>query len=447
MLSSTSSVPETAATMMTHKIPPIFNPTEEDNKFEAENADFLGIASAPAVAKTTPNTNKPNDDKVNAKQQHLGRHKDMKTDSSLDLTAMVPAADDDPSGVTQMVSILNKRIQDLDDLMKSQVLKQHSILLRQVTGLRKLDSGLQHLENQISKLKEGILSLQTKLRIPYEQVILYDTQIKNLYSAIQLVRSITKYMQLAKRLSHQIPDTASTSKSPQLKPDPNKTNSNKKGTSGGSVTKTGPLPSAAATTSNIDYILAALTLRDINQLTTQYSLQSGIDIIEKIQPEILEKQTRTENEAKRLLDQGISRGNQTDIANSLQIIYNLGQLSTKISKYITEKIQKQETMICQLLDPNNIQSFVQQHNAKAVKIDGSDMTGITAVFWNRLDAILSSISENGMEINLIERVLRRKKIIMATNTTNTISSIGGNGTKTTLKLSDYCYYIHGLYNR
>ncbi|KAJ1675185.1 hypothetical protein EV182_001762, partial [Spiromyces aspiralis] len=325
------------------------------------------------------------------------------SDSAADPAVEENKGDEESVDVAQMVTILNKRIDALNDLMNKQVLEQHGVLLRQVTGLRRLDGGLQALERQVARLRASMETLQSKLRIPYEQIVMYDMQIRNLRAATGLVRAVAKFLQLLRRLNTQIPDSppersASAARSSETRP--NSANSDCQ---------------ARRKRTHIDYTLAALTLHDLDALLRTHDLR-GIKIVEPTLDVIASKRRMAEEEAHRLLAYGMSRDNQTEVANALQIFFNLDMMTEVVTTHIKSRIHQQEKIIHQQLDPKGIQEFVQQHNARATKVDGSDRTGVTAVFWERLGTVLNSVLDFGMEIDILERVLRRKRTVVSAGT-------------------------------
>ncbi|KAJ1963505.1 hypothetical protein GGI12_002014 [Dipsacomyces acuminosporus] len=291
-------------------------------------------------------------------------------------------ADDNPSKtlaqtdeITQVISTLSARIDNLDALMKQKILTSHEELLSQVIRIKVVDSTLGQIEEQVREIKSYMHGLRAKIRIPYEQAVMYTNQLTNLQKTIKYVRSISKFIQLVRRLLIQIPDSSIGDES-KVKP---------------------------------DFPLAALTLLDIERLVNGNDLL-GIKIVDDALDSIVDKRRAlTTKEAERLLDSGMKRQNQSDIASGLQIMFNLGALANTIANKVHQYTLDWAEFVAGKLDPKGIHSIIREHNSKSTNIDGSDMIGITSVVWSTLESIVNELLAKGLELRTLERVLARKR--------------------------------------
>ncbi|KAJ2343740.1 hypothetical protein GGH92_004786, partial [Coemansia sp. RSA 2673] len=111
-------------------------------------------------------------------------------------------------GITQLMGTLASRADSLESLLKHTILRSHEELLQQVISVRAVDSSLGLIEDQVREIKSYMHGLRTKVRVPYEQALMYTRQAANLQAATACVRGTSKFIQLVRRLRAQIPDAA-----------------------------------------------------------------------------------------------------------------------------------------------------------------------------------------------------------------------------------------------
>ncbi|KAI8320903.1 hypothetical protein GQ54DRAFT_199427 [Martensiomyces pterosporus] len=301
--------------------------------------------------------------------------------------------------VAQIMSTLASRADSLDSLMKHKILSSHEELLRQVIGVKAVDSTLGQIEEQVREVKSYMHGLRAKIRVPYEQALMYTNQSTNLQTAIKYVRSTSKFIQLVRRLKMQIPDSALEQVSPSPSVGSDEASAGKE-TPDGQQARGGPKP---------DFPLAALTLLDIEKLVGGGDL-SGIGIVDDALLKVVARRRElTIKEAERILDAGMKRQNQSDIASGLQIMFNLGTLAATVASKVRQYTIDWSIYVTGKLDPKNIHAYVREHNAKATNIDGSDMIGITTVVWSTLESMVDELLGRGLELRTLERVLARKR--------------------------------------
>ncbi|KAJ2396490.1 Conserved oligomeric Golgi complex subunit, partial [Coemansia sp. RSA 2531] len=191
-------------------------------------------------------------------------------------------------GITQLMGTLASRADSLESLLKHTILRSHEELLQQVISVRAVDSSLGLIEDQVREIKSYMHGLRTKVRVPYEQALMYTRQAANLQAATACVRGTSKFIQLVRRLRTQIPDAA---------------------LDGGG---------------RADFALAALTLLDIEKLVGGSAL-GGVRLVDQALADVVAvRRALTTVEAERLVGGGMQRAHQSDIGAGLQILFNLG---------------------------------------------------------------------------------------------------------------------------
>ncbi|KAJ2109750.1 Conserved oligomeric Golgi complex subunit [Coemansia sp. S142-1] len=279
-------------------------------------------------------------------------------------------------GITQLMGTLASRADSLESLLKHTILRSHEELLQQVISVRAVDSSLGLIEDQVREIKAYMHGLRTKVRVPYEQALMYTRQAANLQAATACVRGTSKFIQLVRRLRAQIPDAA---------------------LDGGG---------------RADFALAALTLLDIEKLVGGSAL-GGVRLVDQALADVVAvRRALTTAEAERLVGGGMQRAHQSDIGAGLQILFNLGTLPGVVAATVRRHTVEWAGHVAGRLDPKAVHAQVREHNAQATAGDGSDMTGVTAVLWARLEALVDDLASRGMELRALERVLARKRDVL-----------------------------------
>ncbi|KAJ2004684.1 Conserved oligomeric Golgi complex subunit [Coemansia thaxteri] len=284
-------------------------------------------------------------------------------------------------GITQALGMLAGRAAGLERLLRQTVMASHEDLLQQVVGAKAVDASLGLIEDQVREIKAYMHGLRTRVRVPYEQALRYTNQAAHLQAATACVRATAKFMQLARRLQAQIPD-APQADAPQ------------------------------ADAPRADYALAALTLLDIERLVASSDL-AGVHVVDRALGEVVApRRAATAGEAERLLGSGMRRQNQSDVGAGLQILFNLGSLPAAVAATVRRYTVEWAASVAGRVDPAAVHAQVREHNARATSADGSDMIGITAVVWARLEAAVDELAARGLELRVLERVLARKRDVL-----------------------------------
>ncbi|KAJ2100450.1 Conserved oligomeric Golgi complex subunit, partial [Coemansia sp. S100] len=279
-------------------------------------------------------------------------------------------------GIAQLMGTLASRADSLESLLKHTILRSHEELLQQVTSVRAVDSSLGLIEDQVREIKAYMHGLRTKVRVPYEQALMYTRQAANLQAATACVRGTSKFVQLVRRLRAQIPDAA---------------------LDGGA---------------RADFALAALTLLDIEKLVGGSAL-GGVRLVDRALADVVAvRRALTAAEAERLVGGGMRRAHQSDIGAGLQILFNLGTLPGAVAATVRRHTVEWAGHVAGRLDPKAVHAQVRDHNAQATAGDGSDMTGVTAVLWARLEALVDGLASRGLELRALERALARKRDVL-----------------------------------
>uniref|UniRef100_A0A673KYJ6 Conserved oligomeric Golgi complex subunit 5 n=1 Tax=Sinocyclocheilus rhinocerous TaxID=307959 RepID=A0A673KYJ6_9TELE len=193
--------------------------------------------------------------------------------------------------IAEQLAKLAEGISQLDKELHCQVVARHEDLLAQATGIESLEGVLQMMQTRIAALQSAVDRIRTKIVDPYNKIVARTAQLARLQVACDLLRRIIRILYLSKRLQGQL--------------------------QGGSreITK------AAQSLNELDYLSQGVDL-------------SGIDVIENDLLFISRARLEVENQAKRLLEQGMEIQNPSQVGTALQVFYNLGNLRETIRSVV-----------------------------------------------------------------------------------------------------------------
>ncbi|EPB89138.1 hypothetical protein HMPREF1544_04005 [Mucor circinelloides 1006PhL] len=270
------------------------------------------------------------------------------------------------------IDIVNKQIQE-------QVVANYEALLGQVTGIKELETVLNTVQANISRLNNSLQTLSHKIRDPYKQLCTYATQLENLQLTCELLRKLHRFILLKRRLEAQL------------------------------------------STSDRDISTAALTIYELETIMKESDFD-GIDIV-TCELEFIEKsRDRVEQEATAQLKEGIESQNQAKMASGLQVFHNMKQMGDRVQTITQSMLDSLIGDIKKVVDMQSIQRELkppaasngqhQQMTSPTMSVRGN--TGInqkqlsTAV-WSRMETLMTKMSDQCIKVYSLEKVLEIKK--------------------------------------
>ncbi|RXN00849.1 Conserved oligomeric Golgi complex subunit 5 [Acipenser ruthenus] len=226
--------------------------------------------------------------------------------------------------IAEQLAKLAQGISQLDKELHLQVVARHEDLLAQATGIESLEGVLQMMQTRISALQGAVDRIRTKIVDPYNKIVSRTAQLARLQVACDLLRRIIRILYLSKRLQGQL--------------------------QGGSreITK------AAQSLNELDYLSQGVDL-------------SGIEVIENDLLFIARARLEVENQAKRLLEQGMETQNPTQVGTALQVFYNLGSLKETINSVVDgyrasleDNVQHLQKVLTKKRDPVSHVCFIDE---------------------------------------------------------------------------------------
>uniref|UniRef100_A0A8C1Q1Z2 Conserved oligomeric Golgi complex subunit 5 n=1 Tax=Cyprinus carpio TaxID=7962 RepID=A0A8C1Q1Z2_CYPCA len=251
----------------------------------------------------------------------------------------------------------------------------HAVIAEQ---LAKLAEGISQLDKelhcQVSQTPESIqgrltyFEIRTKIVDPYNKIVVRTAQLARLQVACDLLRRIIRILYLSKRLQGQL--------------------------QGGSreITK------AAQSLNELDYLSQGVDL-------------SGIDVIENDLLFISRARLEVENQAKRLLEQGMEIQNPSQVGTALQVFYNLGNLRETIRSVVDGYRTSVQENVVNALD---IKVLTQPANTRgapgrAVMPTPGNTAAFRAALWTNLEKLMDQICAACGQVQHLQKVLTKKR--------------------------------------
>uniref|UniRef100_A0A673KWV6 Conserved oligomeric Golgi complex subunit 5 n=1 Tax=Sinocyclocheilus rhinocerous TaxID=307959 RepID=A0A673KWV6_9TELE len=244
----------------------------------------------------------------------------------------------------------------------------HEDLLAQATGIESLEGVLQMMQTRIAALQSAVDRIRTKIVDPYNKIVARTAQLARLQVACDLLRRIIRILYLSKRLQGQL--------------------------QGGSreITK------AAQSLNELDYLSQGVDL-------------SGIDVIENDLLFISRARLEVENQAKRLLEQGMEIQNPSQVGTALQVFYNLGNLRETIRSVVDGYRTSVQENVINALD---IKVLTQPANTRgapgrAVMPTPGNTAAFRAALWTNLEKLMDQICAACGQVQHLQKVLTKKR--------------------------------------
>ncbi|KAJ8006763.1 hypothetical protein DPEC_G00110590 [Dallia pectoralis] len=270
--------------------------------------------------------------------------------------------------IAEQLAKLAQGISQLDKELHSQVVARHEELLAQATGIESLEGVLQMMQTRIAALQGAVDRIRTKIVEPYNKIVARTAQLARLQVACDLLRRIIRILYLSKRLHGQL--------------------------QGGSreITK------AAQSLNELDYLSQGVDL-------------SGIDVIENDLLLISRARLEVENQAKRLLEQGMEIQNPTQVGTALQVFYNLGNLRETISGVVGGYQMAIQDNVSTALDIKGLTQPASSRSTpgRAVMPTPGNTAAFRAALWTNLEKLMDQICAACGQVQHLQKVLTKKR--------------------------------------
>nr|XP_012421892.1 PREDICTED: conserved oligomeric Golgi complex subunit 5 isoform X1 [Odobenus rosmarus divergens] len=272
--------------------------------------------------------------------------------------------------IAEQLAKLAQGISQLDKELHLQVVARHEDLLAQATGIESLEGVLQMMQTRIGALQGAVDRMKAKIVEPYNKIVARTAQLTRLQVACDLLRRIIRILYLTKRLQGQL--------------------------QGGSreITK------AAQSLNELDYLSQGIDL-------------SGIEVIENDLLFIARARLEVENQAKRLLEQGVETQNPTQVGTALQVFHNLGTLKDTITSVVDGYCATLEEHINSALDIKVLtqpsQSAVRGGPGRSTMPTPGNTAAFRASLWTNMEKLIDHICTVCGQVQHLQKILAKKR--------------------------------------
>ncbi|XP_066198530.1 conserved oligomeric Golgi complex subunit 5 isoform X1 [Saccopteryx leptura] len=272
--------------------------------------------------------------------------------------------------IAEQLAKLAQGISQLDKELHLQVVARHEDLLAQATGIESLEGVLQMMQTRIGALQGAVDRMKAKIVEPYNKIVARTAQLARLQVACDLLRRIIRILHLSKRLQGQL--------------------------QGGSreITK------------------AAQSLNELGYLSQGIDL-SGIEVIENDLLFIARARLEVENQAKRLLEQGVETQNPTQVGTALQVFHNLGTLKNTVTSVVDGYCAALEESINSALDIKILtqpsQSAVRGGPGRSTLPAPGHTAAFRASLWTNLEKLGDQICTVCGQVQHLQKILTKKR--------------------------------------
>ncbi|XP_065521994.1 conserved oligomeric Golgi complex subunit 5 isoform X3 [Lathamus discolor] len=272
--------------------------------------------------------------------------------------------------IAEQLAKLAQGISQLDKELHLQVVARHEDLLAQATGIESLEGVLQMMQTRIGALQSTVDRIKVKIVDPYNKIVSRTAQLAKLQAACDLLRRIIRILYLSKRLQGQL--------------------------QGGSreITK------AAQSLNELDYLSQGIDL-------------SGIEVIENDLLFIARARLEVENQAKRLLEQGVETQNPTQVGTALQVFHNLGTLKDTIANVVDGYCTALEENIKNALDIKVLtqpsQTVTRGGPGRAAMPTPGNTAAFRAALWTNMEKLMDQICAACGQVQHLQKVLTKKR--------------------------------------
>ncbi|XP_046728668.1 conserved oligomeric Golgi complex subunit 5 [Silurus meridionalis] len=270
--------------------------------------------------------------------------------------------------IAEQLAKLAEGISQLDKELHCQVVARHEDLLAQATGIESLEGVLEMMQARIAALQSAVDRIKAKIVDPYNKIVVRTSQLARLQVVCDLLRRIIRILYLSKRLQGQL--------------------------QGGSR----ELTKAAQSLNELEYLFQGVDL-------------SGIEVIENDLLFISRAHLEVENQAKRLLEQGMEIQNPSQVGTALQVFYNLGSLREMIISVVEGYKTSVHESVINALDikvltqPANIRGAP----GRAVMPTPGNTATFRAALWTNLEKMMDQICSACSQVQHLHKVLTKKR--------------------------------------
>uniref|UniRef100_UPI00359007C5 conserved oligomeric Golgi complex subunit 5 n=1 Tax=Myxine glutinosa TaxID=7769 RepID=UPI00359007C5 len=274
------------------------------------------------------------------------------------------------AAVGEQLGWLSQGIAQLDRALQAQVTARHEDLLVQANGIESLEGVLQMMQARIQALRTAVDRIRGKVVEPYTKLQARTAQLAKLQSACDLLRRIVRVLSLSRRLQTQL--------------------------QGGSrdVTK------AAQSLGELDHLCRGADLTGI------HAVEGDLLLVARARGEL-------ENQANRMLEQGMDSQNPSQVSMALQVFYHLGMLAEAAQSTLSTIRVRLQSSAQRALDVKELTKaqlvIVRGGGPGRASNSFGSAVAFRASLWTNFECLMDEVFSSCLQVLQLQRVLLRKR--------------------------------------
>ncbi|OJA08043.1 hypothetical protein AZE42_08584 [Rhizopogon vesiculosus] len=335
--------------------------------------------------------------------------------------------------ISVAISKLDLNIDDVSKQIKTLVITHHEDLLQRAASVNNLSGSLTSVRRGLDDVDASLEKLRQKIRVPYQSLETSVVRLQRIRQASDALRRTSRFVVLSRRLETQMselaafdkPSTTEKKKMPNVSEDLSVDQQDDKERT---------IAKAALTIAELGALLdgpeetldtpgqhsseindrTALTIDSLVPLRSVKAVAAHIPVIEKAH-------FRVTHEMETMIITGLSTLNQSLLASSLQMAYNLRALPTLVQRLSRDLCDAVEERIRTAFDLSRIsKEFVSKESAPSsqgliyksrVRTEPTNITAPqwTAALWARIETLIEEMATCCIKVYTLEKVLKLKK--------------------------------------
>ena len=272
-----------------------------------------------------------------------------------------------------LLADLGSLLAEIDSEISSSVLSRHSSLLSQASNIAHLHTKLSTAHSRLRSLLHSLTRIQSSLNTPYSRLSTDSLQLANIQTTCDLLRATHRVILLI--------DKTRTLELTQLK----------------------------------DAVKAAASIAEINSVSREVDLH-GLEVIDRERAWLGGVEGRVREGGRVWLDGGLESGNQTDVGYALQLFYNLhaDELVSAVDGTLNRTLESLIGHVRRMTDVSSISAAstaaaVTSKSSTAAKPAAPSMSSFRSTLWERVEALLTSLSTLTTQMTTLESVMKKKR--------------------------------------
>eukprot|EP01104_Vermistella_antarctica_P000795 TRINITY_DN10905_c0_g1_i1.p1 TRINITY_DN10905_c0_g1~~TRINITY_DN10905_c0_g1_i1.p1 ORF type:complete len:881 (+),score=171.55 TRINITY_DN10905_c0_g1_i1:217-2859(+) len=264
-------------------------------------------------------------------------------------------------GITEAAAKIERGIAVMDEELNSQVVQHHDTLLEQVRNVKDLEIILSVATEGVDHVMSSISTIKSNLSEPCSIIQTRTLQLERLQNASELLRKVRRFLSVSSKLTRVL------------------------------------------SVGNRELPKAALCVYELETIRKEADL-SGVEVVDREVQWIVRTEHEVTSRAQRLLVQGLEIQNQAEVANALQVFYNLKVLKPRVQATMEEVTRKVSSSIRNVLSVAALSEGINHQRSHS-----SPPAEWRAALWTRMERLTDTLHSCSVQVWHLQRVLSKMR--------------------------------------